>query len=181
MQETRERINGVLPWHAALPVAPGASRLVVVLCVALCCLAGGCKHSASSADAARTGVAGAGAGFSGAASDAASVDPTQDAGGSAGGATREIRITTNTVSPDEVPPIPEGFEFLYATGDDTPATVNMVREEGDALFWGGKGVVWRAPADGSGDPVAFGDWENASVSMFTSDDTYLYWHDLSQL
>jgi len=92
-----------------------------------------------------------------------------------------IRITTNTIKPEEVGPIPGAFEFLYVTGEGVASTVNSLLVDGDTLFWGGQGLIWRAPRDGTGEPVAFAYWEDAQVSAFASDATYLYWHDRSAL
>ena len=88
-----------------------------------------------------------------------------------------IQITTNTVDPSELAPIPDGFQLLYVTGAGVAATVDSLHVDGDTLYWGGGGLIWRASKDGSGTPVTFAEWNNTTATWMLSDDQYLYWFD----
>lgn len=98
-------------------------------------------------------------------------------GAASGATTGEVRITTNTVQPSELAPVPEGFELLYVTGAGVAASVDSMLVDEDTLYWGGGGLIWRAAKDGSGTPVTFADWENGRSSWLRADHDFLYWFD----
>ena len=151
-------------------------------------LLGGCSRSSAgpsgAVDETRGSDSGRGTGSAGEqTSEAATTDSTAEAGtaapaGDGGNHSITIRITTNTLEPEEVPPIPEGFELLYVTGKDVPGRLEVFLVDGEMLYWAQRAGLWRAPKDGSGEPKAFGYWDTTNQgSSLLADEAYIYWQD----
>src|SRR5690606_36324986 len=124
---------------------------------------GGATRSATDGSGDSTGAAGGGG----------------NSGGSGGGAgTASLEIPTNTLTAADVPPIPPYWELLYVVGTDTPGTVRTFLVDGETLYWVQQNLIWRAPKDGNGVPLAFGHYESTNQgSRLLMDEEYVYWHD----